>query len=106
MHYPAGWDQKGGKAMRQAGWRALEAAVKAGKAKSIGISHFCRQHVEDILEIATIKPAINQVEYHIGARYITSTPRPRLRAGERRLAVLLDDHALPNVGYPTTIRTS
>ena len=25
--------------------------------------------------------------------------------GERRLAVLLDDHALPNVGYPTTIRT-
>ena len=54
--------------MRQAGWRALEAAVKAGKAKSIGISHFCRQHVEDILEIATIKPAINQVEYHIGAR--------------------------------------
>ena len=24
---------------------------------------------------------------------------------ERRLAVLLDDHALPNVGYPTTIRT-
>ena len=61
MHYPAGWDQKGGKAMRQAGWRALEAAVKAGKAKSIGISHFCRQHVEDILEIATIKPAINQV---------------------------------------------
>jgi hypothetical protein len=26
-------------------------------------------------------------------------------AGERRLAVLLDDHALPNVGYPTTIRT-
>ena len=30
------------------------------------------------------------------------------RGGERRLAVLLDeqdDHALPNVGYPTTIRT-
>ena len=24
--------------------------------------------------------------------------------GERRLAVLLDDHALPNVGYPTTIQ--
>ena len=24
------------------------------------------------------------------------------RQGERRLAVLLDDHALPNVGYPTT----
>ena len=27
----------------------------------------------------------------------------RARAGERRLAVLLDDHALPNVGYPTTL---
>ena len=26
-------------------------------------------------------------------------------AGERRLAVLLDDHALPNAGHPTTIRT-
>jgi hypothetical protein len=35
-------------------------------------------------------------------------PRPekqRSFTSERLLAVLSDDHALPNVGYPTTIRT-
>ena len=35
----------------------------------------------------------------------TNRRRATPRRGERRLAVLLDDHALPNVGYPTTIRT-
>ena len=52
--------------MRQSTWRAMEAFVKAGKAKAIGVSHYCKSHVQDILEIATIKPAVNQVQYHVG----------------------------------------
>jgi hypothetical protein len=38
----------------EAEWKALEAFAKAGKAKSIGVSHYCRKHLDDILEIATI----------------------------------------------------
>jgi len=65
-HFPASWEGQGGKAMRQAGWKALEAFKKARKTRSIGISHYCKNHVEDILEINTTAIALNQVEYHIG----------------------------------------
>lgn len=65
-HFPATWTGEGGKAMRQAQWRAMEQFVRAGKAKAIGVSHYCKSHVQDILEIATIKPAVNQVQYHVG----------------------------------------
>jgi len=65
-HFPAAWTGEGGKAMRQQGWKALEAFKKAGKTKSIGISHYCKSHVEDILEINTTAIALNQVEFHIG----------------------------------------
>ena len=46
----------------EAQWRAMEQFVRAGKAKAIGVSHYCKSHVQDILEIATIKPAVNQVQ--------------------------------------------
>ena len=41
VHYPASMDGKatGGKASRQQTWRALEAAVKAGKSRAIGARH-------------------------------------------------------------------
>ena len=63
-HFPATWSGGGGKAARQAEWKGLEAFVKGGGARSIGISHYCRKHLDDVLEIATIKPAVNQVQYH------------------------------------------
>jgi len=66
VHFPATWGGEGGKAARQAEWRAMEAFVRAGKAKAIGISHYCRTHLDDVLEIATIRPAVNQVQYHVG----------------------------------------
>jgi len=37
-----------------------------GKAKSIGVSHFCKKHLIDLMKTAEVKPALNQVEYHIG----------------------------------------
>merc|ERR1712124_112870 len=39
---------------------------KAGKARAIGVSHYCQQHLEDILEINTVKISVNQQEWHIG----------------------------------------
>eukprot|EP00940_MAST-03C_sp_MAST-3C-sp2_P002028 g2028.t1 len=59
-------DLSGSKAMRQEQWKAMEELHEQKKARAIGISHYCRRHLDDILEIARIKPAINQVEFHIG----------------------------------------
>lgn len=56
----------GSKALRQAQWRAMEDFARRGGARAIGVSHHCQRHIEDILEIATIPPAANQVEYHVG----------------------------------------
>lgn len=44
------------------GWKAMEEAVKAGKVKSIGLSNFPMHKIQEILDIADIKPAVLQVE--------------------------------------------
>ena len=44
------------------GWKAMEEAVAAGKVRSIGLSNFPVRKIEQIMEVATIKPAVLQVE--------------------------------------------
>jgi len=66
IHFPASFDGKGGRAGRQEEWKALEAWAKSGKARAIGVSHYCQRHLEDVLEIATVPIAVNQVQYHVG----------------------------------------
>jgi len=39
----------------------MEQCVQSGLTKSIGISNFNIKQVKEILEIATIKPVVNQV---------------------------------------------
>ncbi|KAH7020222.1 aldehyde reductase [Ilyonectria destructans] len=45
-------------------WKALEALVKKGKIKSIGVSNFTQEKIEEILKFAEIKPVVNQIEAH------------------------------------------
>ncbi|QGS52000.1 aldo/keto reductase [Spiroplasma tabanidicola] len=45
-------------------WKALEEAVIEGKVKSIGVSNFLVEHLEELLKVAKIKPVINQFELH------------------------------------------
>lgn len=45
-----------------AGWKAMEEAVQAGKVKSIGLSNFPIHKIQEILDVATITPAVLQVE--------------------------------------------
>lgn len=45
-------------------WKALESALKDGKVKSIGISNFNIKQTKEILEIAKVKPSVNQIELH------------------------------------------
>lgn len=48
----------------QAAWKGIEIVKAQGKAKSIGISNFQRHHIEALLETCTVKPVINQLEFH------------------------------------------
>ena len=45
-------------------WRALESLKADGRARSIGVSNFTEAHLGHLLESATEKPVINQVELH------------------------------------------
>lgn len=44
------------------GWKAMEEAARAGKVRSIGLSNFSAAKVQQVLDVATIKPAVLQVE--------------------------------------------
>ncbi|OOF96767.1 hypothetical protein ASPCADRAFT_129836 [Aspergillus carbonarius ITEM 5010] len=45
-------------------WAAMEALVARGKIRSIGVSNFTRETIEELLKTATIPPAVNQIEAH------------------------------------------
>jgi diketogulonate reductase-like aldo/keto reductase len=46
-------------------WRALEEAYKAGKIRSIGVSNFHQEDIENILSVCSVKPMVNQILVHI-----------------------------------------
>jgi len=44
-------------------WKAMEAAQKKGLTKTIGLSNFNKAQITRVLENATVKPAVLQVEH-------------------------------------------
>ena len=48
----------------QSTWEAMEALVKEGLVKNIGVSNFSCQGIRDLMSYANIKPAVLQVELH------------------------------------------
>jgi len=68
IHFPATMDAQmaGGRARRQEEWKALQEWAKQGKARSVGVSHYCRRQFQDVLDVATVPVAVNQVQYHVG----------------------------------------
>ncbi|KAK9473257.1 NADP-dependent oxidoreductase domain-containing protein [Dipodascopsis tothii] len=45
-------------------WKAMEKLVTSGKVRSIGVSNFTIEKLQEVLAVATIKPAVNQIEAH------------------------------------------
>jgi diketogulonate reductase-like aldo/keto reductase len=45
-------------------YRALEKLLADGKVRSIGVSNFMVEHLNKLMDVATIVPAINQIELH------------------------------------------
>ncbi len=53
-----------GEEARLKAWKDLEAAVDAGKIRSIGVSNFDVEELDHLLANCRIKPAVNQIESH------------------------------------------
>jgi len=45
-------------------WKGMEECFKLGLAKAIGLSNFNHEQIDRVLSVATVKPAVLQVECH------------------------------------------
>lgn len=45
-------------------WGAMETTVDAGLARHIGVSNFSKKKLQSVLDVARIKPSVNQIERH------------------------------------------
>ncbi len=45
-------------------YRALETLLRDGRVRSIGVSNFMPDHLARLLDVATVVPAVNQIEVH------------------------------------------
>lgn len=67
LHWPANAKQfDNWRDINASSWKALEKLYEEGKVKAIGVSNFMKEHLEALLPIATIKPMVNQIEFHPG----------------------------------------
>ena len=68
IHWPANETQFGAEAAKinAETWRAMEELYHAGKIRAIGLSNFMPHHFKKLLETATVKPMVDQIEVHPG----------------------------------------
>ncbi|TYP96671.1 diketogulonate reductase-like aldo/keto reductase [Sphingobacterium allocomposti] len=66
IHWPANAKRENAPQENADTWRALEELYAAGKVRAIGLSNFLKHHVAAILEVASVKPMVNQLEIHPG----------------------------------------
>ncbi|KIH87444.1 glycerol dehydrogenase [Sporothrix brasiliensis 5110] len=45
-------------------WKNMETLVGTGKTKAIGVSNYSKKYLEELLPVATVVPAVNQIENH------------------------------------------
>lgn len=50
--------------LRRKSWQALEKLYKGGLLRSIGVSNYTIDHLDELLQFATVVPAVLQVEFH------------------------------------------
>lgn len=69
IHCPQPWDDfRGGDYFEGnvEAWRALEEALAAGKARTIGVSNFLEKDLENIFKNSEQTPMVNQIQVHPG----------------------------------------
>lgn len=77
MHWPAP-----GRGLYVDTWMGMQAAVSAGKVRSIGVCNFMPEHLHDIIEASGVVPAVNQIELH------PAFQQPALQQLHRELGIL------------------
>lgn len=72
IHAPKPWEELFGNSEKTyyeenlAVWKAMEEAVATGQLRAIGVSNFEICDLQNIIEHAEIRPAVNQIRVHIG----------------------------------------
>ncbi|RDX69440.1 NADPH-dependent aldo-keto reductase, chloroplastic [Mucuna pruriens] len=74
-------------------WRAMEALHNSGKARAIGVSNFSVKKLQNLLDVAHVPPAVNQVELH------PSLQQPKLHAFCKSKGVHLSGYSPLGKGY-------
>lgn len=74
IHSPQPWKEVNQSTDRHeagnlAAYQALEDAYHAGKLRAIGVSNFNQHDLQNILDHATVRPAVNQVQSGSGPRH-------------------------------------
>ena len=46
-------------------WRAMEEILASGRTRAIGVCNFLGHHIDQLMETATVPPAVNQFEFHV-----------------------------------------
>jgi diketogulonate reductase-like aldo/keto reductase len=59
IHWPGEGPQQ-----RHDSWRAMGELKKQGRVKAIGVSNFTIRHLEQLMEVSDVIPAVNQIEFH------------------------------------------
>lgn len=52
------------RATMESTWRAMESLLEEGLTRSIGVSNFLPHHLDALLQVAQVAPAVDQVEFH------------------------------------------
>ena len=66
LHWPEKTSTENWDEINASSWKALEELYLSGKVKAIGVSNFMVVHLNSLLKKCSIKPMINQIEYHPG----------------------------------------
>ncbi len=45
-------------------WRAMEEILASGRTRAIGVCNFLAHHIDQLMESASVPPAVNQFEFH------------------------------------------
>eukprot|EP00727_Mastigamoeba_balamuthi_P014457 m51a1_g9636 putative aldo-keto reductase family member b4 (aldose reductase) (313) ;mRNA; f:1152683-1153801 len=76
-------------------WRAMERLVDEGLVRSIGVANYSVAHLRDLLAVARIRPAVDQVEAHVLLQ------QPKLREFARHEGIHLTSYG--TLGAPGSV---
>lgn len=51
-------------------WKTMEAILKDGQARAIGVCNFDVERMKKLMEVADVKPAVNQIEFNLSLIHI------------------------------------